>query len=234
MGFTASGGRFLMRTLLLLFCWDFSRGQISYSISEEVKKGTVVGNLAKDLNVDIQELQSRVFQIVAGSNTRYFDVNVKTGVLFVNDRLDREELCESKQKCSLNIEVMAQNPVKLYRFEVNIADVNDNSPVFQLQKLDKNIYENVVPGDRFSLPAARDLDIGTNSVKTYMLSPNEHFSVDVQSYGEQSVSAELVLQKPLDREKQSVSQYSITVIASDEGSPSLSSTAVIVCWVDDI
>ncbi|XP_049324637.1 protocadherin alpha-13 isoform X4 [Astyanax mexicanus] len=232
MGFTASGGRFLMRTLLLLFCWDFSRGQISYSISEEVKKGTVVGNLAKDLNVDIQELQSRVFQIVAGSNTRYFDVNVKTGVLFVNDRLDREELCESKQKCSLNIEVMAQNPVKLYRFEVNIADVNDNSPVFQLQKLDKNIYENVVPGDRFSLPAARDLDIGTNSVKTYMLSPNEHFSVDVQSYGEQSVSAELVLQKPLDREKQSVIKLILTAV--DGGKPAKSGTMEIIVNVLDI
>uniref|UniRef100_A0A8B9JFT6 Protocadherin alpha subfamily C, 2 n=1 Tax=Astyanax mexicanus TaxID=7994 RepID=A0A8B9JFT6_ASTMX len=232
MGFTASGGRFLMRTLLLLFCCDFSRGQISYSISEEVKKGTVVGNLAKDLNVDIQELQSRVFQIVAGSNTRYFDVNVKTGVLFVNDRLDREELCESKQKCSLNIEVMAQNPVKLYRFEVNIADVNDNSPVFQQQKLDKNIYENVVPGDRFSLPAARDLDIGTNSVKTYMLSPNEHFSVDVQSYGEQSVSAELVLQKPLDREKQSVIKLILTAV--DGGKPAKSGTMEIIVNVLDI
>ncbi len=40
----------------------------------------------------------------------------------------------------------------------------------------------------------------SNSVKSYKLSPNEHFSLDVQSGGDQSVSAELVLQKALDRE----------------------------------
>ncbi|XP_072515621.1 protocadherin alpha-13-like [Salminus brasiliensis] len=232
MGFAASGGRFWSNALLLLCCWDLSRAQISYSISEEVKKGTIVGNVAKDLNVDVQELQLRLFQVVSGSNKRYFDVNPKTGALFVNDRLDREELCESKQKCSLNIEVMAQNPAKLYRVEVNVADINDNSPVFPLQKLVKNISENVVPGDRFSLPAARDLDVGMNSVKSYTLSPNEHFSLDVQSYGEQSVSAELVLQKPLDREKQSVIKLTLTAV--DGGKPARSGTMNIIVNVLDI
>ncbi|XP_049324644.1 protocadherin alpha-13 isoform X10 [Astyanax mexicanus] len=229
MGFT--GIRFWMRTLLLLFCWDWSRGQISYSILEEVKKGTVVGNLAKDFNIEVQELQSRVFEMVAGSNKRYFDVNLKTGALFVNNRLDREELCESKQKCSLSIEIMAQNPIKLYRVEINVGDINDNSPVFLLQKLVKNITENVVPGDRFSLPAARDLDIGMNSVKTYTLSPNEHFSLDVQ-YGGHSVSSELVLQKPLDREKQSVIKLTLTAI--DGGKPAKSGTMEIIVNVLDI
>ncbi|KAI4895787.1 hypothetical protein NFI96_030857, partial [Prochilodus magdalenae] len=206
-----------------------SSGQIAYSVQEEVKKGTVVGNIAKDLNIDVQE---RAIQVVSGSNKRLFEVNLKTGALFVNDRLDREELCENRQKCALTIEVMAQNPVKLYRVEVNVVDVNDNSPVFPLQTLVKNITENVVPGDRFSLPAARDLDVGMNSVKSYMLSPNEHFSLDVQSYGEQSVSAELVLQKPLDREKQSVVKLVLTAV--DGGKPPRSGTMEIIINVLDI
>uniref|UniRef100_A0AAR2JX17 Cadherin domain-containing protein n=1 Tax=Pygocentrus nattereri TaxID=42514 RepID=A0AAR2JX17_PYGNA len=218
--------------LLLFSFWGLSRAQVSYSVSEEVKKGTVVGNIAKDLNLDVQELQSRLFQVVAGSNKRYFEVNLKTGALFVNDRLDREELCEAKHRCALNVEVMAQNPVKLYRVEVNVMDINDNSPVFPLQKLEKNIIENVIPGDRFSLPSARDSDVGINAVKSYTLSPNEHFSLDVQSYGEQSVSAELVLQKPLDREKQAVIKLTLTAV--DGGKPAKSGTMDIIINVLDI
>ncbi|XP_058268067.1 protocadherin alpha-2-like [Hemibagrus wyckioides] len=217
---------------LLLCLSGLSHGQITYSIMEEVKKGTVVGNIAKDLNIDVQELQSRAFQVVAGSNKKYFDLNKKTGALFVHERIDREGLCERKQKCSLNIELMAQNPIKLYRVEVSITDVNDNSPFFPIQTLVKNITENVVAGDRFTLSAARDLDVGLNSVKSYTLSTNEHFSLDVQTYGQQSLSPELVVQKPLDREKQSVINLILTAV--DGGKPPKSGTLDITIYVLDI
>ncbi|XP_053371767.1 protocadherin alpha-3-like isoform X2 [Clarias gariepinus] len=231
--FTVSGSYSWIRALpLVLFCLSgLSRGQISYSVSEEVKRGTVVGNIAKDLNVDVTELQSRMFQVVSGPNKRYFDVNLKTGALIVNDRLDREELCEGKQKCSLNIEAMAQNPLTLYRIEVNIIDINDNSPVFPLHTLELNITENVLSGDRFSLHLAEDVDVGVNTVKSYKLSPNEHFSLDAQNTGE-SVSAELVLQKSLDREKQSVIKLTLTAV--DGGKPPRTGTSEIIVHVLDI
>ncbi|XP_026886490.2 protocadherin alpha-2-like [Electrophorus electricus] len=225
-------GSVWVRALVLLSLWDSSFGQISYSVSEEAKKGTVVGNIAKDLNLSGQDLESRAFQLVAGPNAKYFEVNLKTGFLLVNDRIDREELCENKQKCVLNIEVMVHNPHKLYRVEMIILDINDNSPVFPRQTFVLDINEHVLPGDRFTVSTARDMDIESNSVKSYKIKPNEYFSLDVQSAGQHSASAELVLQKSLDRERESVIKLVLTAI--DGGSPPRSGTLQVIINVLDI
>nr|XP_046151235.1 protocadherin alpha-8-like isoform X14 [Oncorhynchus gorbuscha] len=215
----------------LLCLFDWSAAQISYSVSEEVDKGTFVGNLAKDLNLNVHELESRGLRIVSGHSKRYFDANLKTGVLFVNERIDREELCPSTVKCSLNIEAILSHPILLHRIEVNILDINDNSPSFIKKVATFNITESSYPGERYPLPIANDADTGSNSVKSYKLSPNEHFSLDVQSGGDQSVSAELVLQKALDREKQPVIQLTLTAV--DGGKPPQSGTLPIVVNVID-
>ncbi len=122
--------------------------------------------------------------------------------------------------------------MNIYRFEVNILDVNDNAPTFRSSKLYLNISEQTYPGQRFTLPSAFDLDVGVNSIKSYKLSPNEHFSLDVQSGGDQSLSAELVLQKALDREKQPVIQLTLTAV--DGGKPPKSGTTQIIVNVVDV
>ncbi|TSV15254.1 Protocadherin alpha-13 [Bagarius yarrelli] len=219
--------------ILLCIClWETSRGQIVYSVSEEVNKGTVVGNIAKDLKISVHELESRMFHIVSGStNKKYFEVNLKTGALFVNDRIDREEFCDRSQRCVLNVEALTQNPHSLHRIEINILDINDNAPKFLDGTLTMNIAEDASPGDRFHLPVAEDADVGSNSLKSYKLSTNEHFSVDVQGV-EPSVYAELVLQKALDREKQSI--INIVLTAVDGGKPSKSGELHITINVMDV
>ncbi|XP_042158912.1 protocadherin alpha-2-like isoform X7 [Oncorhynchus tshawytscha] len=221
-----------IQCVALLCLFDWSAAQISYSVSEEVDKGTFVGNLAKDLNLNIQEIESRGLKIVTGQSKRYFEANLKTGVLFVNQRIDREELCPNTVKCSLNIQAILSHPVFLHRIEVNIIDVNDNAPSFLERYHTFNISESSSPGERYPLPIANDADTGSNSVKSYKLSPNEHFSLDVQNGGEQSVSAELVLQKALDREKQPVIQLTLTAV--DGGKPPRSGTSQIIVHVIDV
>ncbi|XP_029134902.2 protocadherin alpha-2 isoform X16 [Labrus bergylta] len=209
---------------LLCLC-DCSASQLSYSISEEVNKGTVVGNIAKDLNLNLQDTETRDLRIVSSYSKKYVDVNLRTGNLFVDDRIDREELCPNTAQCSLRIQAVLSNPMSVHRIEITVLDTNDNAPDFIEQSYSLNISESMSPGERYLLPVAEDADIGSNSVKSYKLSQNEYFSLDVQSGGEHGVSAELVLQKALDREKQAVIKLILTAV--DGGKPARSGTLQI-------
>ncbi|KAM9376296.1 protocadherin alpha-8-like isoform 2-T2 [Pholidichthys leucotaenia] len=209
---------------LLCLC-DCSASQLSYSVSEEANKGTVVGNVAKDLSLNAQALETRDMRIVSSYSKTYFDVNLRTGNLFVNDRIDREELCSQATQCSLRIQAVLSNPMAVHHIEITVSDINDNSPEFIDQLYLLNISESVSPGERYLLPIAEDPDIGINSVKSYKLNQNEHFSLDVQSSGDHGMSAELVLQKALDREKQPVIKLTLTAV--DGGKPVRSGTLQI-------
>uniref|UniRef100_A0A8C6UJ32 Cadherin N-terminal domain-containing protein n=1 Tax=Neogobius melanostomus TaxID=47308 RepID=A0A8C6UJ32_9GOBI len=92
------------------FLWDLVNGQIRYSIPEELEHGAFVGNIAEDLGLDLNRLSARRFRIVSGSKKQYVEVNLENGVLFVNERIDREELCEQSLSCSFHLQVVIENP----------------------------------------------------------------------------------------------------------------------------
>ncbi|XP_027864595.1 protocadherin alpha-3-like [Xiphophorus couchianus] len=211
--------------IVLLCLCECNASHLSYTISEEVNKGALLANIAKDLNINVQELEDRGLRILSSDSKKYFDVNLATGNIFVNDRIDREELCSNAERCSLRIQAVLLNPMVVHRIEVNVLDINDNSPDFNEHLYFLNISESVSPGERFLLPVAEDADVGSYAVKSYKLDKNEHFSLDVQSAGEDGLSAELVLQKALDREKQPVLKLIVT--AMDGGIPGRSGTLQI-------
>ncbi|XP_077589321.1 protocadherin alpha-5-like isoform X5 [Stigmatopora nigra] len=215
----------------LFFCYG-SASQLSYSVPEEANKGTVVGNIAKDLSLDLRELHNRDLRIVSSHSKKYVDVDLRTGNLFVNDRIDREELCPGVGPCLLRIQAVMSEPMSVHRIDINVLDVNDNSPKFEEELHTLEISESVAPGERYLLPVAVDSDAGSNSVKTYRLSPNEYFTLDVQSGGKHGASTELVLNRALDREKVPVHELMLTAV--DGGKPVKSGTLPIKIVVMDL
>uniref|UniRef100_A0A8C2K8Y0 Cadherin domain-containing protein n=1 Tax=Cyprinus carpio TaxID=7962 RepID=A0A8C2K8Y0_CYPCA len=212
---------------LEMLLWREVRAQIRYSLSEEQKEGSVVGNLAKDLGLDTRTLKERGFRIVSTSGDSLFTVN--DGILSVNGKLDREEVCERSSSCVISLKIALENPLEIHYVSIEILDVNDHAPTFPEKEKRLEIWESALPGARYQLQAARDPDGGMNSVQQYKLSHNDNFPL--HKGGEQSVSAELVLQKALDREKQPVIQLTLT--AADGGNPPRSGTSQIIIRVLD-
>ncbi|KAM9311561.1 protocadherin-10-like [Gastrophryne carolinensis] len=207
------------------------RAQLRYSVPEELEHGAFVGNIAEDLGLDISQLSPRRFRLVSGGGRQYLEVNLENGVLFVNEKMDREEVCELAASCWLHLQVVMENPLELYRLEVEVLDINDNAPSFPWQDYVLEVTESAAPGARFPLESAQDPDVGSNSLRTYKLSPNGFFSLEVQSRSDGSKFAELVLERPLDREQQR--SHRVLLTAMDGGTPERSGTAQVLITVLD-
>uniref|UniRef100_A0A4W5RKU7 Si:ch73-379j16.2 n=1 Tax=Hucho hucho TaxID=62062 RepID=A0A4W5RKU7_9TELE len=202
---------------LLLAFGEHVSAQIRYSIPEELKEGSVVGNVAKDLSLAVGTLEERRFRIVSGSNDALFQVNQNNGVLYVHKNIDREELCDGNSACMINLKIVVENPLEIHYIGVEISDVNDHSPSFSEKEQNLEIAESTLPGTGFQLQAARDPDSGMNSVHLYKLSHNEYFDLELRDTGEEGKIPVLKLHKPLDRELES--KHILVLTAIDGGIP---------------
>ncbi|XP_062986043.1 protocadherin alpha-3-like [Elgaria multicarinata webbii] len=223
--------RQLLHLMLLHTAWEMGSGQLHYSVPEESQHGTFVGRIAQDLSLEVSELVPRMFRMVSKEQGAYFEVNVQNGVLFVNSRIDREELCANTAVCIIHLEVLLDKPLRVFHVEVEIADINDNAPIFPVTEKQFTIAESSVRDSRFPLEGASDTDIAANSQLKYKLSPNLHFRLEVMENHERSASLFLALNKPLDREECAVHHLLLTAI--DGGQPQLTGTVQLVIKVLD-
>ncbi|XP_060904085.1 protocadherin gamma-A11-like isoform X10 [Labrus mixtus] len=201
-------------------------GDVSYSIPEEMKRGSVIGNIAKDLGLESGTLSARTARIDTEDNSvKYCGVNLNTGDLIVHERIDREGLCAKRASCVLKQELVLENPLEVHRINIRVQDINDNSPQFKEESLTFEIHEMAAKGARFLLDEAHDGDIGENAVQGYSLQQNEHFKLNVKTKGSGRKYGELVLDKELDREDKR--ELMLLLTAFDGGSPRRSGTVVI-------
>lgn len=224
---------FLSFRLLLVLLPGPAASQLRYSVPEEQSPGALVGNVARALGLELRRLGPGCLRInhLGAPSPRYLELDLTNGALFVNERIDREALCEQRPRCLLSLEVLAHNPVAVSAIEVEILDINDNSPRFPRPDYQLQVSESVAPGARFHIESAQDPDVGANSVQTYELSPSEHFELDLKPLQENSKVLELVLRKGLDREQAALHHLVLTAV--DGGIPARSGTAKIFVRVLD-
>ncbi|XP_029587676.1 protocadherin alpha-8 isoform X2 [Salmo trutta] len=226
-----SGWAFCNVALIFLHLKGIS-AQIRYSIQEELKVGTAVGNIANDLGFDTSRLADRNLRIVSGTKQDLFQVNQRDGALLVNHRVDREELCVKSTPCFINLKAVIENPLEMHQVTVEIMDVNDNSPTFPDETYNLEILESATTGARLQLEGAHDPDTGVYSLQSYKLSQNQYFRVEIEDFGEDGKIPFLILQRPLDREH--TARYDLTLTALDGGKPPKSGTLNVTVTVSDI
>ncbi|XP_063153297.1 protocadherin beta-16-like [Candoia aspera] len=227
--------RHLGRQVVLFFIYLCNSGMLCepfrYSVPEEKEAGSIVANVLKDLKVDVKELSARRAQLISKSSRQDFQLDPHSGNIMLKGKIDREIVFDQNDRCVLFSEIVLENPLQVFRIEIQVEDVNDNSPTFSKNQFLFEIPEQTPVNTRFPLETAQDLDKGKNAIQNYILSANEHFKLDVQSQNDSNKYAELLLAKPLDREV--IPQFILILEAVDGGIPRRTGTAQLVIDILD-
>ncbi|XP_029918487.1 protocadherin beta-16-like [Myripristis murdjan] len=224
-----------MTRQVLLFISFFSLnlvfGHVSYTVPEEMAKGSLVGDIAQDLGLNIKRLKSGKARVYSVDSTEYIELNNERGALLIKERIDRESLCGETMPCALHFQIIMENPMEFYSVTVEITDINDNPPSFEKSETEFQISESAVVGAKFDLERAMDLDVGINGLQSYLLKPTDNFVLKLHNQADGTKNVEMVLQKALDREKHGF--LSLVLTAIDGGEPQMSGTMQILITVLD-
>ncbi|XP_078660403.1 protocadherin Fat 4-like isoform X2 [Branchiostoma floridae x Branchiostoma belcheri] len=200
---------------------QFSQQRYTALVSEAATTGTVVATLkATDGDRDAQ----LTFQIEDGSFGQFNLSDASNGEVQVvtSAELDREMI----DSYNITVEVSDRQWTNSTQLLVTVQDVNDNFPVFNQQDYTFDIPEEEAASYAVGSIFASDNDTGINADILYSIQPSSpDFSVDPST-------GQITTLRPLDRETSSQVQF--IVVASDQGRPSLSSTATVAVVLLDI
>uniref|UniRef100_A0A8D3DGM4 Protocadherin-8 n=1 Tax=Scophthalmus maximus TaxID=52904 RepID=A0A8D3DGM4_SCOMX len=236
MGETGWNGLAVLVCVSLLSLAAVTQGKtVKYQTFEEDAPGTVIGNLAKDISSAASSAggSRNNFRMMKQFNSSFIRLRESDGQLTIGERIDRERICKHTLHCLISFDVVSysKEQFKLIHVEVEVKDINDNSPEFPRKESSLEISENTAVGTRIPLDFAVDEDVGANYIQSYQISVNSHFSIDVLSRADGVKYAELVLMKELDRETQG--SYALELVAMDGGNPSRTGTTRINVKVKD-
>ncbi|XP_062381328.1 protocadherin gamma-A6-like [Sardina pilchardus] len=231
-------GKWQMRILVAFVCLVLgAHGQVRYSVPEEMAKGSLVGNIAQDLGLDVKRLKSGRARIFTEDSREYIGLNADKGTLVIKEKIDREELCGQLSPCSLHFQIILDNPMELHpqdggspplssnvSVKIIIQDQNDNAPqiLYPVQTSGSLVAE-IVPrsadvGYLVTKVVAVDVDSGQNAWLSYKLqraTDRALFEVGAQN-GEIRTIRQVT-------DKDTVKQK-LSVIVEDNGQPSRSAT----------
>ncbi|KAM3867195.1 protocadherin gamma-A11-like [Diretmus argenteus] len=204
----------------------FSQAVYTASLSENSPLDTLVATVsATDADEGINGEVTYEFSRISERAKKVFSLDSKSGEIKVMGPID----FESDSKYEMRID--AKDGYGLSsdsKVVIDITDVNDNAPVIYLKSLTNPIPENVSPGTEVGIINVQDRDSDNNRQVRCSIQQNVPFKLvpSIKNY------YSLVTTGQLDREL--VSDYNITVTATDEGSPPLSSSKSVQLSVADV
>uniref|UniRef100_A0A3P8TPL9 Protocadherin 18b n=1 Tax=Amphiprion percula TaxID=161767 RepID=A0A3P8TPL9_AMPPE len=227
----------LFKLLLLVALLHGTNGKtLKYKVYEEQKVGTVIARLKEDVAGVLSKLPSSLtfrFRAMQRGSTPFLSVREEDGEISIGTKIDREKLCEKNLNCSIEFDVVTlpTEYLQLFHVEVEVLDINDNSPHFSRAIVPIEISESASVGTRIPLDGAVDADVGENSLYTYSLTPNNFFKIDIRTRTDGAKYAELVVMRELDREVQA--SYQLQLTASDNGVPPKSGSTLVKISISD-
>ena len=194
------------------------------SVDEHSSTGTPVITVQAD-DADSGVLGEVSYSITSGNNEDAFIINTTTGSITVNSDIDRE------MSDAYTVGVMATDGggrSAQSTVQISITDINDNSPVFNASSYPITVYENASINSTLISVTATDADAdGPNSDISYSIqSGNDGNLFRISSTGVISIVSTL--------DFETATSHSLIVQATDNGTPSRSSTAVVSVTVIDI
>uniref|UniRef100_A0A3Q3AMT5 Cadherin domain-containing protein n=1 Tax=Kryptolebias marmoratus TaxID=37003 RepID=A0A3Q3AMT5_KRYMA len=221
-----------MRRQVLLFVLFLSCssvfGQVSYSVPEEMSTGSLVGNIAQDLGLDVERLKSGNGRVYSGDSREYIELNAERGLLLVRERIDREALCPETTPLLTAVDGGEPHMSGTMQILITVLDVNDNAPVFTQKTYKGTVTENSPKGTTVTSVTATDADHGLNSKITYSITNTLDDVRQIFEVNEKN--GEMRLIGGLDYEKKK--HFQINVRARDNGG--LTDSCKIIVEVVDI
>lgn len=195
-----------------------------------VRENTPIGQsvlsvTAKDADVG----RNAVIEYSLSTQTPYsvFNINASTGDMTLESKLDYENTTDYQ------LTIVAYNPDDpnmngVISVRVKIKDVNDNPPHFSSGILQEFIEENLPPDSTVGQVTANDRDSGINRQIQYSLADDANGTFAIKD----NKTAWITTTMSLDREQQDI--YTIIILATDSGIPSLSNNVSVVISVTDV
>ena len=202
---------------------EFDRPLYSFSVAENVERGTVLGQVSA---TDADEGSNAAIQYSILSDD--FNITSSGEIVLASTSLDFEL---SSQISLVVFAVDGGTPSLSAQVMVMLAvqDANDNAPMFTEAEVEVDLPENTPPSTTVAVLTAQDSDTGVNAEVCYSISQDNAtwFQVDPVSGVLTTTSTQLDFESDPE-------ELLVIVTASDGGTPSLSSTSRVLVTLLDI
>ncbi|XP_053311421.1 protocadherin-17 isoform X3 [Spea bombifrons] len=205
----------------------------SKSYTVEIEENSPLGKIVIDLNASDADEGTNgdiLYSFSGYASDRIwelFSLDSKSGIIQVKGNLDYEE--NGLIEIDVQAEDQGPNPIPVHcKVTVKITDQNDNAPTISFVSVRPGeISEASPPGTVIALVRVTDKDSGKNGQLHCRVIGNEPFKLEDNYDNFYTV----ITSRPLDREVQD--EYNVTIIAQDNGSPSLNSTKSFIVKIMD-